>query len=269
MNDKKVNVKYYTKRTAKPDLMGAYPVYMRVTYDRETTHIKAHSYSYPESRGLFLIGVNNGHEDDSPEFKQLIKELNSKVYFNENAIEEVVRFEADIVSNNYSVKGLGQRLQDIYLQPIDILVNIPFIMKQEFKDSIPVRLYFHMTYELTEVLAGLELDFLYHLYLYYEEEVFAKLSEKDVDLILGTYLVQAYSSCRSKTNDYHPLTPYEWLLLGGKEEVSNLSENTAYSKLVKEKMKKSSLLKHFGFDLSNISKYVRAVDNLIYSKIKP
>jgi len=113
MSKKKVSIKLYLNDKVKPHKVAGiehYPVYVRVTYDRKNTMFKLAD----KDGGGVTISKNLQNID---EYLTLENFFEKHSYFPD--FQSLLAYELELVGeDNFQVKGFGDRVQNIYLQPV-------------------------------------------------------------------------------------------------------------------------------------------------------
>ena len=101
--EKKVSVKFFLNKDVKPSLyddVKLYPVYVRVTYNRKNTKFKA-------AIDQATLWIREEFEDH-----YLLDEKNRKSFEEiEQALIDIVGYEAERLGDKFTLKGIGQRLE--------------------------------------------------------------------------------------------------------------------------------------------------------------
>jgi len=117
--DKKVTIKYFLNEDLSPAVyyteegieLNLFPLYVRVTYNRQSTRFK------------FSPSI---HIEQNADIEEFFKER--KIEFllteKEEIIERLIRYEANSYGEKFTLKGLGNRLLFYETSVIDFLLNI-------------------------------------------------------------------------------------------------------------------------------------------------
>lgn len=113
MSKKKVSIKLYLNDKVKPHKVAGkeyYPVYVRLTYDRKNTMFK-------------LADKNGGGVTISKNLQNIDEYLTIENFFEKHSyfpdFQALLAYELELMGEeNFQVKGFGDRVQNIYLQPV-------------------------------------------------------------------------------------------------------------------------------------------------------
>ncbi len=138
MNEKKVTVSVFLNKRLKPVFLHekkAYPIYVRVVYDRNNTQFPINLKGFFEDRaykkiGGQIIGENDRYATES-QFDQIEKGLYTSSLESDfrvpaivvitRRIEDIVRFEIQKFKERFSLKGLGSRVDFFFQGAIDVM----------------------------------------------------------------------------------------------------------------------------------------------------
>lgn len=196
MSKKKVSIKLYLNDKVKPQKVlnkEGYPVYVRITYDRKNT--------------TFRLADKNG---GGTVLSDLDEHLSLKEFYRLGYpdLEALLNYELELVGeDNFKVKGFGDRVQNIYLQPVYSVLKLNNV----FFDLLQG--YLNEEDEITKIWNATATVYnpfrLYHMAKFDRPDLYSTMSDVQKQVVSTAVLFWLF--CNEDPSKVENLTAEKWI----------------------------------------------------------
>lgn len=275
--EKKISIKYYLNTKAKPVIDGKtkmYPLYLRITYDRQTTKIKV----IPGGGELAVLIDEKKFNDENP-LSSISKNLVYPLYCEPDKIKSLIRKLNSNSSNDFSLKGFSDVLFHtrfaVLIDATDDDSGIHFknLIESQLqrKLSIPDKSIDTIVAKVLDLEDGIL--FFIELFPNIVEQAPSKVR---INLLVGI-LLQLFESHMKGSgvngNTIEPidsrLTPYDWFFSGIDSEFKKFVERLRHAKEIKSlPPTHRMLITNLNFNSKDIEKYQRHIEETLITYIR-
>jgi len=273
--EKKISLKYYINNRVKPMVINGedcFPLYVQISYNRKTTQVKV-TKPYRLEDAIYL---NPAKFDSDEKIENALAILNEdNPYYNLKIIEKLIRHEIRLAGEDYTLKGFGNRVDDIYAINFQTIVDICHfltvtasrVIEDEGFDSVVSKI----DYMSVNHWIGI-FEVYYHIK-FYRQNIKDFLSPFEVYLVTGYWLLAVLfddvEGLKGISKNDSKIPTYLWIVGDLKQKfVEKLMDKSMSEIIERNKIYgRKELIDDFPFDVLDAQHYINAIDYVIIKEI--